>query len=267
MEDKSFVNLLSEENLSKIDIDPRLIDCFKRVMNKLQDYFNANGYTSQRDYKSFFDEYLLKDTDLKLRIVVSDEPSKINAAGFYGSWQGTRGIHIDEKYLNLEENVLDSIFCHEFIHFLVMRGLEDSEDYGIEIKNGGFINEALTEMLTQQIYPNSNAYQPQVAMLKFANLLTGNVNNYSFFLRGKVDCKGGASAWNNFCSYANAYQKSWTDKGFAMNKAISDPDYIGAQRYIIDANISAHLISSFSDYKKWVSILQQRPVPDNDFID
>ena len=32
MEDKSFINLLTEENLSKINIDPRLVDSFKRVM-------------------------------------------------------------------------------------------------------------------------------------------------------------------------------------------------------------------------------------------
>ena len=42
VEDKSFIDLLTEENLSKIDIDPRLIDCFKRVTDKLQTYFNAN---------------------------------------------------------------------------------------------------------------------------------------------------------------------------------------------------------------------------------
>ncbi len=266
VEDKSFIDLLTEENLSKIDIDPRLIDCFKRVTDKLQTYFNANGYTSQRDYKKFFEEYLFKDMDSKLRIRVSDEPSKIGATGFYIHNQGITEIHIDEAYLNKEET-LDSIFCHEFIHFLVMRELDVLEFPDPEIKNGGFINEALTEMLTQQIYPNSNSYQPQVNMLKFANLLTGNVNNYSLFLRGKVDCKGGASAWKNFFASANAYQLSCADKNFLMRDAINDPNYINAQRCIIQANISSHLISSFSDYRKWLSILQQRPVPDNDFID
>ena len=266
VEDKSFIDLLTEENLSKIDIDPRLIDCFKRVTDKLQTYFNANGYTSQRDYKKFFEEYLFKDMDSKLRIRVSDEPSKIGAAGFYIHNQGITEIHIDETYLNKEET-LDQIFCHEFIHFLVMRELDVAEYPDPEIKNGGFINEALTEMLTQQIYPNSNSYQPQVNMLKFANLLTGNVNNYSLFLRGKVDCKGGASAWNNFYASANAYQLSCADKKFLMRDAINDPNYISAQRCIIQANISPHLISSFSDYRKWLSILQQRPVIDNDFID
>ena len=266
VEDKSFIDLLTEENLSKIDIDPRLIDSFKRVTDKLQTYFNANGYTSQRDYKKFFEEYLFKDMDSKLRIRVSDEPSKIGAAGLYRHNQGITEIHIDETYLNNEET-LDSIFCHEFIHFLAMRELDSVEYPDSEIKNGGFINEALTEMLTQQIYPNSNSYQPQVNMLKFANLLTGNVNNYSLFLRGKVDCKGGASAWNNFYASANAYQLSCADKKFLMRDAINDSNYISAQRCIIQANISPHLISSFGDYRKWVSILQQRPVIDNDFID
>ena len=246
VEDKSFIDLSTEENLSKIDIDPRLIDSFKRVTDKLQTYFNANGYTSQRDYKKFFEEYLFKDMDSKLRIRVSDEPSKIGAAGLYIHNQGITEIHIDETYLNNEET-LDSIFCHEFIHFLAMRGLAAVEYPDPEIKNGGFINEALTEMLTQQIYPNSNAYQPQVNMLKFANLLTGNVNNYSLFLRGKVDCKGGASAWNNFYASANAYQLSCADKKFLMRDAINDSNYISAQRCIIQANISSHLISSFSD--------------------
>lgn len=265
MNESHFTNLMKDEKFSRINIDSRLVDSFKRVLEKLQTYFDANGYTSQRDYENFFEEYLLKDMDSKLKIVVSNEPSKIGAAGLYRHRQGITEIHIDEIYLKNEE-VLDSIFCHEFIHFLAMRGLDDMEYPDPEIKNGGFINEALTEMLTQQIYPNSNAYQPQVDMLKFANLLTGNVNNYSRFLRGKVDCKGGASSWNNFFAAANAYQKAWRDKGFVMSQAIDDPDYINAQQYIIRANISPHLVSSFEDYKKWVSILQQRPAPDNEFI-
>ena len=266
MSESNFTNLMKESNFSKINIDSRLVDSFKRVLDKLQTYFDANGYTSQRDYEKFFEEYLLKDMDSKLKILVSNEPSKIGAAGFYRHRRGITEIHIDENYLKHEET-LDSILCHEFIHFLAMRGLDDMEYPDPEIKNGGFINEALTEMLTGQMYPNSNAYQPQVDMLKFANLLTGNVNNYSHFLRGKVDCKGGASSWINFFAAANTYQQTWRDKGFVMSQAINDPDYIKAQQYIIRANISPHLISSFEDYKKWVSILQQRPAPDNEFID
>ena len=58
MDDKSFVSLLNEDILEKINIDAELIESFKRVMNTIQEYFNANGYTEQRDYQAFFNEYL-----------------------------------------------------------------------------------------------------------------------------------------------------------------------------------------------------------------
>lgn len=53
MEDKSFLELINEEILKEIKIDPRLREPFKKIMKKLQAYFNANGYTTQTDYKTF----------------------------------------------------------------------------------------------------------------------------------------------------------------------------------------------------------------------
>lgn len=269
MNDTSFTGLLNEQNLSRIDIDSRLVDSFGRVMNKLQAYFDANGYTSQRNYAEFFEEYLLKDMPEKLKIVVSNEPSTKGFAGIYRHSEKDKiyTILIDEFCLNREPEYLDSVLCHEFIHFLAMRGLDKVDYPDPEIKNGGFINEAITEMLNQQMYPNSRSYRPQVDMLKFANLLTGNVNNYSLFLRGKVDSKGGASSWNNFFAAANAYHRAWSDKGFSMEQAINDPNYLKAQEYIIYAKVNYNSISSFEEYKKWVSILQQRPAPDSEFMD
>ena len=46
MDDKRFVNLISEEEWNEIKIDTRLKAPFKRVVKKLQAYFNANGYTT-----------------------------------------------------------------------------------------------------------------------------------------------------------------------------------------------------------------------------
>ena len=46
MDDRSFVNLISDDVLNEMKIDPRLIEPFKRVVKKLQAYFNANGYTT-----------------------------------------------------------------------------------------------------------------------------------------------------------------------------------------------------------------------------
>ena len=46
MDDKGFVNLISDDVLNEIKIDPRLRETFKRVIKKMQAYFNANGYTT-----------------------------------------------------------------------------------------------------------------------------------------------------------------------------------------------------------------------------
>ena len=266
MEDKSFINLLTEENLAKINIDPRLVDSFKRVMKKMQVYFNSNGYTSERDYQAFFNEYLLNPDNTKnLSLFLNDEPSKIGAGGFYTN-DGKR-ICIDESNSRKNEN-LDSTLCHEFIHFLVMRGIINEQYADPQIRFGGFINEALTEMLNRQMYPNSGAYEPQVSMMGFANLLSNNVNNYSMFLRGNIDAKGyGASAWNNFVANAKAYQAKWKGKPFLMADARKDELYIKAQRELINSKISAHLIKSFSDYTEKIDILMQRPAPDLEYME
>lgn len=261
MDDKSFINLLTEENLAKINIDPRLVDSFKRVMKKMQVYFNSNGYTSERDYQAFFNEYLLNPDNTKnLSFFLNDEPSKRGAAGFYTN--DGKGIYIDESNSRKDEN-LDSTLCHEFIHFLVMRGIINEQYADPQIRFGGFINEALTEMLNRQMYPNSGAYEPQVSMMQFANLLSNNVNNYSMFLRGNIDAKGyGATAWNSFVANATAYQAKWKGKSFLMVDARKDELYIKAQRELINSKISVHLIKSFSEYTEKIDILMQRPAPD-----
>ena len=46
MDDKSFVNLINDDVLNEIKIDPRLREPFKRTIKKMQAYFNANGYTT-----------------------------------------------------------------------------------------------------------------------------------------------------------------------------------------------------------------------------
>lgn len=267
MNDNSFLNLTSNNVLAKIDIDPRLVETFKRVMAKQQEYFNANGYTSERDYKNFFEQYLLKDMPDKLKILISDEPSKKGADGFYRHRQGVQEIHIDSSCLTYPTEYLDATLSHEFIHFLVMRGLENVKYPDPEIKNGGFINEAITEMLNQQLYPNSHSYKPQVNMLKFANLLTGKVNNYSLFLQGKVDSKRTSSSWQNFVQNVTKYHHEWADKGFVMTEAVEDSNYIYAQRQLIQNCIPQHLISSFEEYDRYLSIIEQRPAPDTEWIE
>lgn len=264
MDDKSFINLISDENLEKINIDPMLIDSFKRVMKKLQAYFNANGYTSERDYQAFFNENLLNDDSSKnLSFYLNDEPSKIGANGFY---DGKR-ICIDKSRI-LDKDRIDHTLCHEFIHFLVMKNVINDKYADSTFKFGGFINEALTEMLTRQMYPDSGSYDPQVNMMDFANLLSDKENNYSLFLRGRIDARGyGGSSWNNFIKNVTLYQNKWNGTTFRLMDAINDEYYIQAQRDLIESKISPHLISSFEDYIEKIDILNRRPVADNEFME
>lgn len=252
----SFINLTKEENINRINIDPRLVDSFKRVMYKIQEYFNANGYSTQRDYEKYFEEYLL-DSDFSIQL--NDEPSKIGAAGFY--IKSENRICIDIKYIDDEQ--LDSILCHEFIHFLVKHGLKFGE-CSTEIYKGKFINEALTEMLNQQIYPNSKAYEPQVTMLKYVNELAGKVNNYSLFLKGYIDGAGYGHSWMHFINYVEIYHNKFKDKGFRMNEAVNDEDYIAGQWEIINSFINSNLIKSINDYMEKFEILVNMPVFDFD---
>jgi|GEM_PF-3454960 len=259
-----FLNLINDEILNKISIDPRLIPSFKRVMKRHQAFFDANGYNNKKDYKAFFEMFLLTDNpDVKFQLQVNDEPSKMGAAGFYA--KNENRLVIDEKYINSNPEELDSILSHEWIHFIVMHGL-DLNYSSKEIFYGGFINEALTEMMNQLIYPNSRSYKPQVSMLTFANVLTNNINNYGLFLTGNIDAKITSASWNNFYIYAQTYHTELKDQSYKMDEAIKNENYIKAQRELIKTNIHSHLIKDFDTYIEKLSFLNNRPVKDDEFI-
>ena len=54
-----FLELTTEENLRKLNIDPRLVDSFKRVMAKVQQYFDSHGYSDKIDFETIVNDYLL----------------------------------------------------------------------------------------------------------------------------------------------------------------------------------------------------------------
>lgn len=262
MRDTSFLYFAKDDIIDKIDIDPILIDSFKRVMKTMQEYFNANGYTLDRNYKEYIQKYLLSTDGKKFKFIV-DYISNPNWVGVYR--KNKNEICISNKVI-YDKDELDSTLCHEFIHFLVMHGV-DKNNGEAEIVNGGFVNEALTEMLTQQMYPKSNAYLPQVSMQKFANLLSGNVNNYHRFLKGYVDARYSSSDWLNYLSYANEFQKEFNEKGqINFFDAKNNKNYINAQRYLINLFIRPNSKKTFDEYVDCIEKLLDRPVPDNKFI-
>ena len=267
MSDDSFLYFTQNDIIEKISIDPRLTDSFKRVMIKLQEYFNANGYTEQRNYKEYLQKYLLDSGENNLKIYMN-EIKEEGVEGFYRRSTNEICINVDMLKGSIEN--LDSALCHEFTHFLVMHSLT-KENSDPQIFNGGFINEALTEMMTQQMYPNSNAYDAQVAMQKFANLLSGNVNNYSRFLKGYIDARFGSPAWVTYVDYANAFQSDFNQKGYInIFEARNNENFIKAQRELIRLFARPSRPSSryftFEEYCECVKKLIDRPVRDQEFI-
>ena len=264
MENKDFIYFRNEDVLNKVDIDPRLVDSFERVMKKIQEYFNANGYTTERNYGAFLKKYLLESGENNFRFYINKIEKK-GLLGFYN--KKSNKICINEELLTSSLEKLDSTMCHELIHMLVMHDLE-KEKAETEIYNGGFINEALTEMLTQQIYPNSNFYAPQVAMQKFANLLSGKVNNYGRFLKGFVDARYSSHDWTNYVRATRAFQEDFHQQGHLnLVAAQNNKNFIEAQRRLISLFIKPNDSKSFEEYCNVIKILIDRPVKDFEFID
>ena len=131
----SFTRIIDDELMKKVDIDPRLIASFKRVLIKIQKHFNEHGYTHVIDYTKLLDEFLLSENESKLKIKISDEPRKRGWVGLYNRKENK--IIIDDSILDNQDK-LEHTLCHEFIHFLVNKGKS------IEERKGIFIDEALT---------------------------------------------------------------------------------------------------------------------------
>ena len=55
-----FRELCSEEKIKRLEIDPKLVEPFKNVMGRMEDYFVKKGYDSQRNYSAMFDYVLLE---------------------------------------------------------------------------------------------------------------------------------------------------------------------------------------------------------------
>jgi len=199
-------------------------------MHKIQEYFNAHGYTQERDYASYLRRNLLESDSNNLKFVVQTIDEK-GVLGFFS--KKDRKIAISEELLknDFSEGV-ECTLCHEFIHFLVMLELSLGE---ADIFSSSFINEALTEMLTQEIYPNSNGYDAQVAMHKYENLLSGKVNNYSRFLQGFIDARYSSHEWSNYVESTKKFQNDFKKAGYiTLEEARNNENYINAQRCLIN---------------------------------
>ena len=163
MEDKSFLEVVSDENIKKIDIDNLLVSAFKNMIIELQNYFNKEGYTKEINYKDFLEEYLLSDSNRKLKIIVTGLLPE-TVGGDYSSSKCE--IRINKDVLNESSETIEHILCHEFIHFLVHH--EKDILNGDRLGGETFIDEGYTEQLARMIIPNdSDYYGPIPNILEF----------------------------------------------------------------------------------------------------
>ncbi len=285
-----FKELTKDDYLKRIEIDPSLVVPFKNVLKRIDKYFEEHGYTECRDYKKLFEDMLLMPQEgprvrydpgggyfehgawkRKFVFEINDEPKREGCAAFYSGNRRKKyrletdyeRIVMDKETMKYSPIDIEKVLCHEFIHFLVMAGItKDNTD--VAIFNGGFVNEALTEMLASEIYPEGYVtYNPQVNMIKFANILTGNVSNFKQFLEGRVDFKGNASephTWDKFMEHASKFHEDNT----------SD-DYLKAQRFLIEHCVHYRMNDKkplkIDEYLQMCSDISNSPVEDKDWND
>lgn len=268
MKDTCFIDLIKEENLKRINIDPRLIDTFKRVMERMQKYFNDNGYNSVCDYKKFFEETILtSDESKKMTFLISNEPLQNGALGFYKKNENV--IHIDESILSSQVDLMH-VFCHEFIHFLSMHKSEEFvlPLYKMKIESG-FSNEAMTEIFARKIVSECicSNYEAQVRMHTFANVLSNNVDNFFGFLSGYVSASNGSIDWVRYNDLVQEFQRNSRKTKYSLSDARKNKSYIEAQRVLIKNYIKKERISTLEDYENAIKMLSKRPVDDISFIE
>lgn len=276
-EDTSFIELTYEYNLKKMDIDHKLINVFKKVMYRLQAYFNEHDYIKNSNYRELFKKHLLTDNIFtKMKITSHDKYFK---GGFFQGYFNRKYRVIYVNADNCIEKHIEIILCHEFIHFLVSHQIIDKRKYGIyhvEIRNGGALNKSLTDSLTKEIYKDSLfvAYKPHVKMIEFVKKLFDSDNLYQFFLLGYVDLnvvkrffktlkafEFEKEFYDNFNYYHCYFAK---DNLYLYKDAINNEYYIKAQRNIILVVLES--INTIEDYQEFLIKITNRPVIDNDFI-
>lgn len=258
--DTSFIDLINEDNLSKISIDENLISIFKKAMRNFQTYFNYMGYTKTRDYEKFFSKYLTtRYTTQKLSIINKSIYTNDDYMGLF--LQDKRKIIIDTSSELTNTEIL-STFIHEFIHFLVFFGCRDKQIKGNVIDNP-FIDEALTEMLKMKILPYTKvSYLPLIVMVNFWLLVNNKNLDFNMFLNEgnfyEID--------SNLKELLDMYYKEYVVNyyGYDSNYDILNNLYKKIQRNIINSlNID---IKNIDEYANIIKIISNRPLKDNDYM-
>ena len=249
--DNLFLNLLTEKNLKRIKIDSELIPTFKIVIAKINDFFSENGLMNVKDWNSFFEEFLISDNPDQLCIKLG-RLDNVSHGGEYSKINKEIVMNIDDTSPNGISKGICHDFCHEFIHFLVMH---DSNSLNAKISDSMFFNEGMTEYLTGCIMGtgNNSFYYREYKMAEFYCKITKNP--FAYFLNDKFAFEDDYYAPMNLIRSSDKFQND--------NKLDS---YLSIQREIINNGIDDCSINSFEDFANIVTIINQRPRYDGEYI-
>lgn len=248
-----FLNLLKEENLSKIKIDKELIPVFKIVVAKISEYFLEHDLMGVRNWDSFFNQYILMNNEQSLEIFCgSISEDKNCGAGEYSKDQNKIAV------CKMDGSTFDSLcstLCHEFIHFLVM---SDSNSLQAKLSDSSFFNEGMTELLTMQIMNDGlrSSYFHEVNMVEFYCLLAKDKDPFTYFLNDKFYFEDDIYAPINLINSTDRFQQ---DNSLASMLEI--------QRNLISGALEEYNVLNFDDYLHLITKLNHRPYYDKDYMD
>lgn len=258
----------------KFNCEPRYIPEYKRafgaVLDKMDKYFSQNELYKVVDYQPIVESMLSSHKTFSFDVDIDGELSKMKVAGVhYRKPQGIREISLNKEYMG-RGTTTEGVLCHEFIHYLtlgpeVLTYTKDGDRYETQLPtyekalsiagmkrnvtkrkvsaleagsalDGGFICEAFTELLKQEIYTEEesfHAYSAQTSLIKLLNNLTGTKINIEDFLRGDLPNYVktlGRENFNKFNRSCEAFQRKFNTN--ACIDYASDSDYLSAQDYI-----------------------------------
>ena len=269
---RPFQYLKQNINKIKFDCDPQYVQEYKRafsaVLSKMDNYFESNGLYNVVDYQPIVEQILASNKTFSF--VIDEEIYKRNWAGVHRkTLDGNRIIGMNKEYMG-QGTTTEGVLCHEFIHQLtlgpeVLTYKKDGDDYETQLPvrtggftlsgmkrnvtkrkvealeagsalDGGFICEAFTELVKQQIYSEQecyHSYPAQTSLIKLLNNLTGTQVNIEDFLRGDLPNYVQVLGRDNFAQF-NKYCDEFQKKHNA-NASIdhtTDSDYLAAQDLI-----------------------------------
>lgn len=274
MIDTSFIDLTKEENLRRMNIDPRLIEPFKRVMYRLQEVFNELGITALINYKEMFEKYALNNEtydEEKLKIskefkefcIKREERNKrlqvkeeISSEELFKIFLGEKGILTLEVHpttkgdvrfsyiefhnkIVIDESMLDNeeidqLLSHEFIHFITCSG-----DKRVTTIYKDFYVEVMTELINKLAYKNANGYSILGKLVEYSRYILG-ITDFTRFLKREEEPKY-TEEWKVIFIKANHFFLNHFYRGIDTIKDVKKEDLdeiLELQRMIISIIIN-----------------------------